>query len=416
MDTAASYEQTARWIRELAAIERPSASPGERDAAEWLVRQFGAAGLGARIETERAHGTHLPFVLPSVAALAAGVVRSRWLAVTVALVALAAIADELEGRRRVLRRALARRETYNVVCEMGAARPERTIVFVAHHDVARPWGALFGRLASAPPHAALGGRPLPGVAALAYAPLTVAAGILTRRRAIRRAGMAACGLICGFFADIARRPPVPGAVDNAAGVAALLGMAADIAAASSWPSTRVVLLSTGSEETMLEGMHAFLERHRDKLDPDRTLVVCLDQIGWDDLVLRRSEGVLRQRRSDPADLDAMLAAADRSGVPLRVLPQFPTPSDGLAARWAGLRTVFLSSVASDGGYPNYHRPSDVPENVNVGSVLAARRLCVALVDELRRQGPEAAAESQRRRQEVRPPGEENGDHQIGEKG
>ena len=371
----ASTTSSGSWIRELSAIERPSASEGERDAAEWIVRQLAAAGFHARIETERAHGTHLPFVLPSVAAFLAGLVRSRWLA----LLAVAAIADELEGWKRFVRRALARRETYNVVCEIGDADADRTLVFVAHHDVARAWGPRFGRLASAPPPAALGGRPLPGVAALALAPLAVAAGLLTRRRAIRLAGMASCGLICGFFADIARRAPVPGACDNAAGVAALLGIATDLAGSEA-PSTRVVLLSTGSEETMLEGMDGFLRRHRDELDPKSTLVVCLDQIGWDELVLRRSEGVLRQRRSDPADLDAVLEAASRSGIALRVAPPFPTPSDGLAARWAGLRTVFISSVASDGGYPNYHRPSDVPENVNLDSVLAARRLCASIVE------------------------------------
>jgi Zn-dependent M28 family amino/carboxypeptidase len=143
----------------------------------------------------------------------------------------------------------------------------------------------------------------------------------------------------------------------------------------------VLLVSTGSEETMLEGMDAFLQRHRDTLDPERTLVVCLDQIGWDNLLLRRSEGVLRQRESDPADLELLLDAARRAEVPLTVAPPFVTPSDGLAARWAGLRTVFLSSAAIDGGYPHYHLPSDLPENVNLDSVVAVRRLCGALIDQ-----------------------------------
>src|SRR4051812_43632404 len=78
--TGDTREKAAVWIRQLAAIERPSASPGERRAAEWIVRELAIAGVGARIESERAHGTHLPFALPSAVALIAGSVRSPRLA------------------------------------------------------------------------------------------------------------------------------------------------------------------------------------------------------------------------------------------------------------------------------------------------------------------------------------------------
>ncbi|HVD38151.1 MAG TPA: hypothetical protein VNC15_04900, partial [Solirubrobacterales bacterium] len=52
----------ADWLRErleeLERIERPSASDGERQAAEWLVAQLGELGAEARIEAEDAHGTY----------------------------------------------------------------------------------------------------------------------------------------------------------------------------------------------------------------------------------------------------------------------------------------------------------------------------------------------------------------------
>lgn len=192
-----------------------------------------------------------------------------------------------------------------------------------------------------------------------------------------------CALQVGVFADISRRKPVPGANDNASGVAAVLGLAHDLAPRPP-RSVRVVLVSTGSEETMLEGMDAFVRRHRAELDPARTLVVCLDQIGWEHLVLRESEGVLRRFRSRREDLDAVLAAAASVGVPLEVAPPFPAPSDGLGPRWAGIPTVFMGSMASGGRYPHYHRPSDLPENVDLRSVAGARRACAALVERLAR--------------------------------
>jgi hypothetical protein len=145
---------------------------------------------------------------------------------------------------------------------------------------------------------------------------------------------------------------------------------------------RVVLLSSGSEETMLEGMDAFLRRHRAELDPADTIVVCVDQVGWARLLLRESEGVLRRHRTRSEDINLLLQAAHAAGVHVEVAPPFVSPSDGLAARWAGLPTIFLSSAAANGSYPNYHRPSDVPENVNIETVVAARRLCTQLVTEL----------------------------------
>jgi hypothetical protein len=375
-------EQTLRWIQQLAAIERPSASSGERHAAEWIVEQLGESATPARIEAEAAHGTHLPFVLPSALALLAGFVRSRSVAAVVAALATAAIVDELGGHRRLVRRMLARRETYNVVAEVGNPRGSRTVVFVSHHDVARPWAAAFGAIVSAPPLRLLGGRPLPIAGTLAYAPLTVLLGVAGGVRALRRVGIALCAFIVVLFTDIARRAPVPGANDNASGVAALLGIARDLSGSRRPASLHVVLLSAGSEETMLEGMDAFLRRHRGELDPARTIVVCLDQLGWHRLLLRDSEGVLRRYRTRPEDVDLVLHAARFAAVRVEVAPPFGSPSDGLAARWAGLPTIFLSSAAANGGYPHYHRPSDVPENVDIETVVAARRLCTQLVAEL----------------------------------
>jgi hypothetical protein len=379
--TGIAQDQLERWITQLASIERPSASEGERRAAEWIAAQLQRAGVDARLEVERAHGTHLPFALPSLIALIAGLMRSRRVSAVASGLATVVMADELEGWRRILRRGLAFRRTYNVVAELGAPRATRTLIFVSHHDVARPWGGLFGALVSAPPQRILKGRPLPVVATLIYAPLTVLLGAGTGSRRLRRVGMALCAFIVGLFADISRRKPVPGANDNASAVAALLGLGQDLARRP--PGyLRVLLVSTGSEETMLEGMDAFLRRHHGDLEPAQTLVICLDQIGWERLVLRESEGVIRRYRSRQEDLDMVLAAARTVDVPLEVAPPFPTPSDGLAARWAGIPTVFIGSVAADGGYPHYHRPTDLPDHVHLDSVARARQVCGKLVEQL----------------------------------
>ena len=133
-------EQLRELLEELEQIERPSASAGERRAAEWLVERFAELGAEARIEAAPAHGTYwwplgIGAALGAAAALAALRGR-RLLGAALAAAGAAGIADDFPPGKRRLRRLLPKRETYNVVCELGPADAERTIVLIAHHDAA----------------------------------------------------------------------------------------------------------------------------------------------------------------------------------------------------------------------------------------------------------------------------------------
>ena len=128
------------WLEELERIERPSASEGERRAAEWLVARFGELGAEARIEAEPAHGTYW-WPLGIGAALGAlggilGLRGRRLLGGALGGAAAAGMATDFPPGKRLIRRLLPRRTTYNVVCELGPADAERTIVLIAHHDAA----------------------------------------------------------------------------------------------------------------------------------------------------------------------------------------------------------------------------------------------------------------------------------------
>src|SRR4051812_35843148 len=127
-------------IEHLAALDRPSASPGEREAAAWIRAHLEDAGAVARVEAERAHGTYwVPLGLLTGAAGVAGLLagarpRLRPLAAVVGAAAAAGIADDVSAGPHLLRRALPRHETHNVVAEAGDAGAARTLVFLAHHD------------------------------------------------------------------------------------------------------------------------------------------------------------------------------------------------------------------------------------------------------------------------------------------
>jgi acetylornithine deacetylase/succinyl-diaminopimelate desuccinylase-like protein len=102
------------WLRErleeLEKFERPSASEGERRAAEWLVERFAEVGARARIEAEPAHGTYwwplgIGATLGALGAVAALRGR-RLLGAALGALGAAGIADDFPPGQRRLRRAL----------------------------------------------------------------------------------------------------------------------------------------------------------------------------------------------------------------------------------------------------------------------------------------------------------------------
>src|SRR4051812_32380192 len=125
-------------VETLERIDRPSASPGEREAAEWIRGRFEQLGLPARIEEERAHGTYWwPLAALTGTAGLAGLGRGRRaIAALAGVLAAAGVYDDVSGGPHFARRALPQRTTYNVVAEAGDPEAERTLVFIAHHDAA----------------------------------------------------------------------------------------------------------------------------------------------------------------------------------------------------------------------------------------------------------------------------------------
>src|SRR5438067_12023260 len=97
-------------------MERPSASDGELQAAEWIAARLRALGCRAEVEQERVHGGYWwPLGLANAAAAIAGVVAlrrrgraSRVLAALAAGLGAAALWHDLGHGSRWYRRALLR--------------------------------------------------------------------------------------------------------------------------------------------------------------------------------------------------------------------------------------------------------------------------------------------------------------------
>ena len=375
-------------LEELEQIYRPSASEGERRAAEWLVARFAEEGAEARIEAEPAHGTYWwPLGLGAALGALGGALAlrgRRLLGGALAAVGAAGIADDFPPGQRRLRRLLPRRTTYNVVCELGDPGAERTVVVIAHHDAAHS-GLVFHP--AIPPLADRLGliektdTSPPLMAPVVGGPLLAALGALTGSRLLAKLGMLFGLGTVAAMAEIGARGAVPGANDNGTSVVTLLALARRFAAEPP-RGVRVILLSTGSEESFSEGMKAFGERHFPSLPRESTFFLCLESVGSPHLLVLRGEGFLRMREYPARSLAFMDDLAAELGIWLFPNLRLHNGTDGLEPACAGYETAVLAGCTDLKQPANYHWWHDRAENVEFDTVADAVKLSEAAIRRL----------------------------------
>jgi Peptidase family M28 len=342
-------------IRALAGMVRDSAEAGERAAAAWVHERLTEAG----VEDVAREPYHHPrtYVWSHLAHALAGLSRRR------AVRLLAALSYELEvsGRLQWTQRLAPHGHGLNVVARLPAAGPvERTLVLVAHLDAQRSGLVWDPRIIEAGASRRLATKAMTP-AALAEA-LVIASGV----RPLVALNVAA-------LLDTGLRPTVPGANDNASGVAAVLELARRLRTAP-LPATEVLLAFVGAEEAGMGGMRQFLADH--PLDPARSFVLGLDTVGSGTPIIARAEGGVLPHRYRDEDLALVERAADAAGLERPERWRVGAWTDPILARLAGVPAVSMLSVGERGMYTRYHRMDDVPEHVDVACV----ERCVALAE------------------------------------
>ena len=357
------FDRIRADVEALAGMERGSAA-AEKPQVEWIQSRLRDAG-SHEVATESfrfqrrliwRYGAH------AVAGVGAAVAGGPAGAV-LATATLASLELEVSGRSSWSARMLPTAEGRNVVARIPAAgQPDRTIVFIAHHDAQR--AGLLWRLPRTRAPFVLGGQ---------LVLLAIAAGCAIGSRVMRTAGAALLGVLAGLGIEQARSPVVPGANDNASGVASLVALMAAFAR-DPLEQTDVIAVFSDCEETGLGGAAAWIDAHRAELDPATTLVVSLDTLGsGEPAVVSRDGALTAVYASETHDW------ADRGGLRAAVAPprraDLVAPTDAIVARHAGLRALSLVSVADDGTLgPHYHQPTDTPANVDWESVEQCTRL------------------------------------------
>ena len=193
-----------------------------------------------------------------------------------------------------------------------------------------------------------------------------AAGLLLAAmpfRSLRMFGAAVLGLSIAADSNVQRSPTVPGASDNATGVAAVIALAGAFAAE---PLTHVdvALVFPGCEESGMGGMAAWLRRHGGALDPPARW-----SLGWTRWA--------RASRCSPAPRGRSASTATatptwRWRMPARRSRASRRPpaggsrlgTDPVLARFAGLPAISMLSLGPLGMYTDYHRMTDTPDRVD----------------------------------------------------
>ena len=374
-----------RVVRELASYERPSASDGERRAADWLAGELRAAGCkSTTVEQEPGRGGYWwPLGLLNAGAAVAALLGRRAAALVGGAAAAAVYDDVGGGELWFRRRALPQRATWNVVAELGAPEAGRTVVFIAHHDAAHS-GLVF--------HPALprkgmelmpklherANQSIPIMFGVFLGPLLLALWGLLGRRWLRRCGMFFSLGASACMANIGASKVVPGANDNLSAVAVLVALAHELAEDPP-DGVRVVLLSTGSEESFMEGMQGFGRRHFAELPRDATEFVCLECVGSPQLCVVEGEGMLRMRDYPESSREALARAGAAAGIELTRGLRTVAATDALIALRAGYPTCTLGGVDETKFPSNYHWPSDIPDNLDWSSIDGAVDVCLQYV-------------------------------------
>jgi len=383
----------ATWHRELldelCAIPRETATEGEQQAAQWIAGRLAEEGAAARLEEEPSNGGYWwPLGVAAGAGLAAGLAAQRGrrvLAATLGAVAAAAAIDDLPPYGRRLRRLLPKRRAWNVVAELGPSGADNTVVLLAHHDSAHS-GLIFHPAIPntldrvAPQVLEANDTSPPLMLPVVGAPALVAIGAAAGSRRLVRTGMFLCAAVAAAMTEIGSGGAVPGANDNGTGVVALLALTR---ALSQRPTERLrLLLVSTSEEATCEGIHHFARRHFAQLPRDRTAFLCLDTVGSPHLCVLRGEGMLRMREYSAAVRSLMDGLARELEIELMPNLRLRNATDGIYPLTAGYPCATICSCTRLKQPANYHWETDVPENVDYGTLAEAIRLTEAAVRRL----------------------------------
>lgn len=360
---------------------RPATSAAEARAAAYINSRLRQAGMEVDLQTFRAVPTEsIPRGLLYLVMAASPFVYlySRPLALGIAVVALVVfLAEQIAWP--LLSSWLPGGESQNVVGTRPAAQDgQQHLIVMAHMDSGRANLLFHPRLAGSYRRFYL-----VSLLAMVLLPILIGLGGLTGEAWLWYAQMVPTGFVTMAFLLLLHQeiimPWVPGANDNASGVAVLLNLAEEL---QGLQHTTLWLVATGSKEAGLHGARSFLRHY--PFPRESTYIVNLDTVGCGQLGIMVWEGVLLPRRADP-QLVELAGDAESNDITVDADPRVyhTTNTDAQVALVRGFRT--MSVVALEDGRPAFRNWSnDTIENIRPELLERTARLVIGIARRLDR--------------------------------
>lgn len=389
-------------IRRLCSFERRRAgTDSERRAAKWLAERLREADRAAEVEPTYVHPQ---YALVHAAHCALGIagslvsLASPPAGFAIVLAAATSMYLDLNTRFYLLRRLFFRRASQNVVSR--GARPDAParVILCAHYDAALTGRAFRPRTVRRAASIATRLRIPLGPFRVIFWSLAALLPILGVRMAGVEAGWLAIVqivptlvLVVAVFAlvDIALSDVVPGANDNASGVATTLSLAS-VLDRDPPANLDVWVLLTGAGWSLQEGMRGFLRAHRKTLPRKGTYFVCIDAVGHGDVRFETATGWMVSYPHDVrvVELCEAIAAADRDGerrYGARALRLGALAGDSLAARIRRYPATTITCADDLDVVPGAETAADVPERVDPEALDRAHGFALDVVRQLDRE-------------------------------
>ncbi len=367
------------WVRLLAELSgRHAGTDQEGEAGRRVAVWLGDLGLEeislASVPSRPRPGTVLA-MHAGVAALGCAIGGIAGFAL--AVFSLISFRREVGGGAPLLTRWLPARDSQNVIGRVGAVRPRRRIVLLAHLDAGQASPLFTGRArrwlaASDASGAPRGAWALPARVLFA-ATVVTAASALGADGALVGLAQAALALTLGvgFIVGVqwALDRDAAGANDNASGVAAML-TAVEQLAAQIPPDVELWCAATGAGQAGAQGVRALLDAHPEWQD-DHTAIVSFDCVGEGTLCHARSDGALVRATHSPmlGELARRVAASGAYGDVAPADLAFETAAHVPARR--GAHVLSLVTLDADGLPHRWRAAGDTPERVDAEAVIRA---------------------------------------------
>jgi aminopeptidase YwaD len=202
-------------------------------------------------------------------------------------------------------------------------------------------------------------------------------------------GIAVAGLapIVGLFLLFNSGKPVPGAMDDMAGIAVTAGLAMYLDDAKQsdgfFPqSTEVVLLATSAEEAGLRGAKRYVKKHLSELKEKPTYGIFLDGVYDESFLTVTDRELCTGAKHDPGLVRLAQEAAASRGWPIRKswIPLGATDASPFSLE--GIPAICLHCQDTSRLVPNYHTRNDTLDYIRPESLSVTLQMVIDMIERL----------------------------------